>query len=117
MIRLSVAILLCSASLFADDCVSYKDAAQLIGRTGCVSGKVEHVAHSQTGNTYLDFCADYRNCSFSAAVLHRASSKVGDLEELEGRTIELRGAVRDYKGKPEILITDRSQITVLPQKK
>ena len=95
-------------------CVSFSEAAKLAGQQACVSGRVLRVFTSRTGNTFLDFCADYRNCSFTSVIFASDRPKFGDLSTLQGRDIELRGEVRVYHNQPEIVVSDPAQIREAP---
>jgi hypothetical protein len=65
---------------------------------------------SRTGNTFLDLCADDRNCSFTSVVLGSDRTKFGDLSTLQGRDLALRGEVRLHRNQPEIVVSDPGQI-------
>lgn len=96
------------------DCVDFRDAGALMGRAGCVSGRVLRVATSRAGNTFLDFCQDYRQCPFTSVIFAEDRDKFGDLGTLWGRQVEIRGLVTSYKDRAEIIIRDPGQIRVLP---
>lgn len=92
------------------DCVDFRDVALHVGETGCVSGRVLRVYTSRSGNTFLDFCADYRSCPFASVVFASDQNKFGNLQKLTGRVIEIRGAITAYQGRAEIIIRDPDQI-------
>ena len=95
-------------------CVDFHDAAPHAGETGCVSGRVLKVFTSRGGNTFLDFCEDYRDCPFTSVIFSSDKHKFGDLQFLAGRQIEIRGSITVYQGKPEIIIRDPEQIRLAP---
>ncbi len=95
-------------------CVDFHEAEKHIGEQTCISGRVLRTFTSKTGNTFLDFCADYRNCSFTSIVFASDRPKFGDLGTLQGRDIELRGEVRLYHNQPEIVVSDPAQIREAP---
>jgi hypothetical protein len=95
-------------------CVDFHDAAPHAGKTGCVSGRVVKVFTSQAGNTFLDFCEDYRECPFTSVIFSADKNKFGDLESLAGRQIEIRGPITVYQGRPEIIVRDPEQIRLVP---
>jgi len=66
------------------------------------------------GNTFLDFCEDYRDCPFTSVIFSSDKNKFGDLASLAGRQIEIRGPITVYQGKPEIIIRDPGQIRLAP---
>ncbi len=95
-------------------CVDFHDAGPHAGETGCVSGRVVKVFTSGGGNTFLDFCEDYRDCPFTSVIFSSDKQKFGDLHSLAGRQIEIRGPITVYKGRPEIVIRDPGQIRMPP---
>ena len=95
-------------------CVDFRDAGAQAGETGCVSGRVLRVFTSRGGNTFLDFCEDYRDCPFSSVIFSSDKDKFGDLQFLAGRQIEIRGPITVYQGRPEIVIRDPEQIRMAP---
>jgi len=95
-------------------CVDFHDAAPHAGETGCVSGRVLRVFTSRGGNTFLDFCEDYRECPFTSVIFSSDKNKFGDLTSLAGRQIEIRGPITVYQGRPEIIIRDPEQIRLAP---
>lgn len=95
-------------------CVDFHDAKARLGQRGCVSGRVGRVFTSRAGNTFLDFCADYRTCPFTSVIFSSDRSKFGDLETLGGREVEIEGVITSYQGRAEIIIHDPRQVRVLP---
>lgn len=59
---------------------------------------------------YLDFCEDYRLCPFSVVVFPYDMKSVGDVRELAGKAVEIRGEVKEYDGRAEIILESRKQL-------
>ena len=78
-----------------------------------VEGWVTHVA-SADGRTFIDFGSNGRQ-SFSAIIQpdDRRAFRGFDLEGLEAHKIRIRGIVQDYRGRPEIALSNPAQIEVL----
>ena len=95
-------------------CVEIDEAAPLVGQPGCVTGRILRVYTSRNGNTFLDFCADYKTCPFTSVVFSQDRAKFGNLGALKGRKVELRGLVTEYQGRAEIIIRDQDQIRMAP---
>ncbi|MGO8733504.1 MAG: hypothetical protein ACLQVM_12015 [Terriglobia bacterium] len=95
-------------------CVDFHDAGPHVGETGCISGRVLKVFTSQSGNTFLDFCEDYRDCPFTSVIFSSDKHKFGDLQSLAGRQCEIRGSITVHQGKPQIIIRDPEQIRLAP---
>lgn len=105
---LGVVLLPCSAP--AADCLPIHEAGQHIGETKCVTGKVLRVKVGVKGVHFLDFCEDAMACPFTVVVFSHDLKDVGDVRRLAGRTIEIRGALKAYGGRPEIILSRISQI-------
>ena len=94
----------------ASDCIPIHKAGQYIGETKCVTGKVLRVKVGQGGVHFLDFCEDQAACPFTVVVFSHDLKDVGDVRRLVGRTIEVRGSVKAYDGRPEIILRRIGQI-------
>ncbi len=91
-------------------CVDIREAGSHTGEDACVSGRVLRVYSSRAGNTFLDFCSDYRDCPFTSVIFDSDRSKFGDLKTLSGREVEIRGTITVYQGRAEIIIRDPEQV-------
>jgi len=105
-----LALLLSPASARAADCLRIYETAQHIGATKCVIGKVIRVKVGEKGVHFLDFCEDAMACPFTVVVFANDLKDVGDVRGLAGRTIEIRGTLKSYDGRPEIILNRISQI-------
>ena len=103
-------ILLAPCSARAADCIPIHEAGQHIDETKCVTGKIIRVKIGTKGVHFLDFCEDSMACPFTVVVFANDLKDVGDVRRLTGRTIEIRGAVKAYDGRPEIILSRISQI-------
>ena len=92
------------------DCVSFAEAAKHVGSSQCVIGTVVHVENGLNGTTFLTFCAEARACPFVVVVFPADRKKVGDIRQLEGRQIEIKGTIEDYEGRPEIVLRRTQQL-------
>jgi hypothetical protein len=95
-------------------CLDFHQASSHAGENGCVSGFVLRAFTSKAGNTFLDFCTDYKNCPFSSVIFASDRNKFGNLEALAGRQVELRGLISTYNGHAEIIIRNPQQIQAAP---
>ena len=91
-------------------CVDIRNVTPLVGKNGCVSGLILRVYSARTGNTFLDFCSDYRTCPFTTIIFAADKGKFGDLETLQGRRVEIRGDIVTYQGHAEIVVHDPRQV-------
>jgi len=88
----------------------FDQAQKHMGETQCVTGKVVRVEAGSGGVHYLDFCDDYRLCSFSVVVFSRDLKNVGDIRQLAGKLIEIRGEVKEYDDRAEIILESNKQL-------
>ena len=102
-------VLLASCTALAE-CVRIEEAAKHVGKEACVAGRVVKVNQSNRGNWYLDFCANYRECPFSVYIAEKDAKKLGDLKALEGQDVTIYGKVKEYNGRPEIVLRDKRQL-------
>jgi hypothetical protein len=110
-VQVALLILLFAApTARAADCIPIHQAGQHIGETKCVTGKVIRVKVGIKGVHFLDFCEDAMACPFTVVVFSNDLKDVGDVRRLAGRTIEIRGALKAYDGRPEIILNRISQI-------
>jgi len=93
-------------------CVNYIDAGKFIGEERCITGKVDNVHTPSGGTVFLNFCADYKTCPFSAVIFKPDLSNFSDPKQYQGRTVEITGSVKTYQGRPEIILNDISQIKI-----
>jgi hypothetical protein len=107
---LLVALLCTLPFVQASDCLPIHEARQHIGETKCVTGKVLRVKVGERGVHFLDFCEDQMACPFTVVVFSHDLKDVGDVRGLAGRTIEINGAVKEYDGRPEIVLSRINQI-------
>lgn len=91
-------------------CLPIAQARNHVGETQCVSGKVIRVTSGAGGVHYLDFCEDFRLCPFSVVVFSHDMKSVGDVRQLTGKVIEIRGEIKDYDERAEIILENRKQL-------
>ena len=96
---------------FASDCIPIHEAGGHVGETKCITGRVVRVKVGPKGVHFLDFCEDQAACPFTVVVFGHDLKDVGDVRRLAGRTIEIRGPVKIYDGRPEIILSRIAQIT------
>jgi hypothetical protein len=92
-----------------------EDAKRHIGETATVCGVVASAmfeANVQDQPTLLDLGEPSPHAIFTAAIYGDNRSKFGTPEpSLRGKRICVTGPISDYQGKPEIVLTDPSQLT------
>jgi len=103
-----VAIFLGSNAL--GTCIPVDQARNHLDETQCVAGKVIRVHEGDAGVHYLDFCEDYRLCTFTVVVFAHDLRKIGDIRQLAGEMVEIRGEIKDYEDRAEIVLESSKQL-------
>lgn len=92
------------------DCVSWVEAREHLGTSGCVRGVVMQVEDGRKGAKILNFCPVGKTCPFTVVVFPVDLKKMGDIRQLEGRQIEIKGTIQDYEGRSEIVLRRSQQL-------
>jgi len=92
--------------------ISYTEAPEHVGEYACVAGRVDHVYTSKKGDTFINFCSDYKTCPFGIAIFSSDAYKFPNPNQYEGKTVEITGLIRSYQGRPEIVLNDPGQIKI-----
>jgi hypothetical protein len=81
-------------------------------REFCGSGCGEYEANAEAQPTLLDLGKPSPNAVFTAVIYGDNRAKFGTPEtSLRGKRICVTGKIGEYHGKPEIVLTDPSQLT------
>ena len=95
--------------------LSPEDAAGHVGETATVCGMVasaKFAAGSRSQPTFLDLGKPYPSAVFTAVIFGDDRPKFGTPENsLRGKRICVTGQIREYRGKPEIILNDPSQLS------
>ncbi len=89
----------------------YTEALEHVGEYASVRGKVVRVYTSKTDTTFINFCADYKSCPFSAVIFADDKPRFGDVTKLEGKTLTLTGKIVLYDDHAEIVLSDPDQLS------
>lgn len=100
-----------SPFLLGSDCIPIQETGQHVGENKCVTGKILRVKVGAKGVHFLDFCEDQIACPFTVVIFSHDLKDIGDVRRLAGRSIEIRGELKLYDGRPEIILSRLSQIT------
>lgn len=100
----------CFARDTSSSCVSFAEAGKHMGTAQCISGTVLNVETGRNGTRFLTFCKDAKACPFTVVVFPADLRKMGDIRQLEGRQIEIKGTIQDYEGRPEIILRRSQQL-------
>jgi hypothetical protein len=109
-----IAALLGLATLFpalaCAGCIPFSEAGEHVGETKCIAGKVINVEQGDKGVHYLNFCEDRLACPFVAVIFAGDVKHIGDVRQLQGRSIEVHGDVEQYDGRAEIIVREPRQL-------
>ena len=94
-------------------CITPDAAPRHRSKNVCVTAHVYAVVHAAQRTTFLDVCSPQTSdadCHFTIVSFHRDENTVGDLSSLENKDIQIRGTVRDFEGRAEIVLNDLKQL-------
>ena len=93
--------------------ISWQDAAKYYGKTKLVEGEIIE-AYNSGKVCYLNFHPDNRKY-FTLVIFASDFNKFTKPPEeyYLNKTVRTRGLIKEYKGRPEIVITDPSQIEIV----
>ena len=94
-------------------CIGIQETENYVGKYKCVVGRVYKVFTSPSNTTFLDFCEDYRTCPFSVVVFSSDLPNFPNIEQYQGRVVEIEGLIRAYRGRTEIVLVSPDQIKIL----
>jgi DNA/RNA endonuclease YhcR with UshA esterase domain len=109
----AIAFALAVRMLVAADSIPSTQAKDHIGQTGTVCGKVADTRYLESGSrpTFLNFDNRYPNHTFTAVIFGENRAKFGTPEkDYLAKDICVIGKIQDYRGKPEIIVTEPAQI-------
>jgi hypothetical protein len=109
--------LLAAAAIHAADPLDPADAIDHIGEEATVCGEVtgaKFSSHRKRKPTFIDFGPPHPNHVFTALIWGEFRDKFDYMpESLLGKTICVSGTITEHKGRPEIKVSEPSQIRVM----
>ena len=88
------------------------EAAQHVGQDVTVEGIVTAVSTSRKGNAFINFGGVYPNQTFTGWIpTGTPLASYASLQLLKGKKVKITGRIELYRGKPEIRVLSKSQIT------
>ncbi|EDY22277.1 nucleic acid binding, OB-fold, tRNA/helicase-type [Chthoniobacter flavus Ellin428] len=99
--------LLALASVHAAD-LTPAEAKNHVGETATVKGTVDQISKGPKA-VFLNFGGKYPNHVFSAVSF---TLPFAMLSKFDGKSVAVTGLIKDVEGKPEIVVTTLTQITV-----
>ena len=77
-----------------------------------VTGTVAQVT-MRPAVTFLNIDKKFPNSPFTVVIMHSHSQFLGDANALKGKSIEIKGKIKNYKDKPEMALDSTNQLTVI----
>jgi hypothetical protein len=109
--------LLAAAAVNAADPLDPADAIDHIGEEATVCGEVtgaKFSSHRKRKPTFIDFGPPHPNHVFTALIWGEFRDRFDYVpESLLGKTICVSGTITEHKGRPEIKVSEPSQIRVM----
>lgn len=95
---------------FAGLVITPYDAGKHIGEYVTVQGQISQVHISRKGNVFINMGGRYPHNAFTAVVFSRSQFSFQNAASWYGRQVRIKGYVKIYHGKPEIVLSSSSQI-------
>lgn len=102
---------------FPQNKIKTSEAENYIGKYEIVDGFANQVYHSRGGTCFIDMDGDYPNNVFAAVIFKSDMKKFKDIDKYEGKEIEVKGTIKEYRGKPEIILKSKNQIHIITESK
>jgi DNA/RNA endonuclease YhcR with UshA esterase domain len=108
-----------SVCLAQENFITAKEAASHIGEVQTVCGTVASAKYHTRGKgkpTFLNLDQPYPNQVFTIVIWGSDRGKFPEPPEdlYMGKKICVKGMIKAYRGKPEVIVNDPSQITIAP---
>ena len=94
--------------------ITPEEAAKHVGELVIVQGTITQMAVTVNLTTHIDFGGRYPNQVFTATIYRVKQPFFPTVRDYEGKAVQVRGVVRLYKGKPDIILTEPSQLRPAP---
>lgn len=112
MLTLAFVAVAASSAAAQQTIVPPDSAVHYVGKTVTVQGVVAGVHATRGGTIFVDFGARYPQNTFTAVIFSSSAAKFPGASAWEGKTVRVSGEVKLYRGKPEIVLENASQVTV-----
>jgi exonuclease VII large subunit len=94
--------------------ISAAEAVKHYDETVIVTGKVAQLS-MRPRIVYLNLDKKYPDAPMYCVVFARATNQFGDLKELEGKQVEVRGKIEEYQSKPQLILNSSNQLKVVTE--
>jgi hypothetical protein len=101
-----------ASSYAATTCYSPQDALEHLHKDICVSAHVYDVVELSDGTRFLDVCSPETSdeqCRFTIMSMNGDRKEVGELSQYRQQDIQIRGTIRPFEGRAEIVLSHARQ--------
>ena len=108
-----LALLPTALSLFAvaaPPTIKPEEAASYVGKEVVVRGTIDQIATTVNLTTHINMGGRYPNHAFTATILKAKQALFTGVKSYDGKPAEVQGVVKLYRGKPEIMLNEPSQL-------
>jgi DNA/RNA endonuclease YhcR with UshA esterase domain len=91
--------------------ISPKETASHVGKSVIVQGVVDEVHTSDRGNVFLNMGGHYPDQAFTGFIRARDAGALSNVRSYQGKTVNVSGTIKLYKGKPEIELQSPSKLS------
>jgi DNA/RNA endonuclease YhcR with UshA esterase domain len=89
------------------------EAKNHIDKDVTVEGVVSEVHHAASGRAiFIEIGGRYPSNPFSAIIFKDEFSKFPTVDSLAGKTVDITGRIKEYRGRTEIILSDPAQLKV-----
>jgi DNA/RNA endonuclease YhcR with UshA esterase domain len=106
-----ISLAMASLAAAAEVVVSDVEAKNHVGQHVAVKGLVTNVSTSGNGTVFLNFGPRFPNHTFTAVIFHDNTATFPKPEQYQGKRVTVRGEVKLYHDKPEIILRTASQLS------
>jgi len=92
--------------------ISPLEANDYVGKVVTIQGYVADVYKTEAV-AYLNFVEKYPNNPVAGVIFKKNFNEIGDISLYAEKNVSLTGRIMTYKGKPEIIIDNKSQIKII----
>ena len=89
--------------------LSPTEAAKHIGEQATVEGPAS-VYVSKGGTTFIDLGGSGKSAPFTGVIFKDKTSALPAVSSYNGKVVDISGTIKEYRGKPEIIISAASQV-------
>jgi hypothetical protein len=109
---IALALITPAARARDNGCITPDLASQHVNKDVCLMAHVYDVIELSDGTRFLDLCSPLTTdseCRFTVVSFHADRKDVGDLEQYRGLDIQLRGTIRPFNTRMEMVLSRERQ--------